>query len=335
MRVIAIPSSREQMALAAASELPIFDAKQIEAHAADLHLCAVDNNEEIRAHCSLWWNRAPSMTNHKVGAVGHYAAIDDGAADALLKKTKEHLHASGCTIAIGPMDGNTWRRYRFVTGSGSIQPPEAPFFLEPTNPPQWPTQFERAGFRPIAEYFSAMNSDPGRRDERIAPLAARLESSGIRVRSARRAELLDALRRIYLVSRVAFTHNFLYTEMPEEAFVAQYSPLLSRLQPELILLAERNTDLVGYAFALPDFAQAARGGAIDTFIIKTVAVLPDPELRGLGTLLVARTQEEGHRLGYSRAIHALMHENNVSRNISRHYAETMRRYTLYSMELAR
>ena len=335
MRAVAIPSSREWMALVPSAELPAFDAKQIEKHAADLHLCAVKGKGEIRAHCSLWWKQAPPLANHKVGAIGHYAAVDDEGASALLNEAMARLRTNGCTIAIGPMDGNTWRHYRLVTGDGSIQPPEPPFFLEPVNPPQWPAQFERAGFSPIARFYSALNRDPGRRDERIAPLAARLESAGIHFRSARRAELRDVLRRIYAVSRVAFAHNFLYTELPEEAFIAQYTPLLDRIEPGLILLAERGEELVGYAFALPDFAQAARGEVVDTFIIKTVAILPDPEWRGLGTLLVARAQEAGHRLGYRRAIHALMHENNISRNISRHYAETMRQYALYGMEMAR
>jgi hypothetical protein len=90
---------------------------------------------------------------------------------------------------------------------------------------------------------------------------------------------------------------------------------------------------VGYLFAVPDLAQAARGEAIDTFLIKTVAILPDPDLRGLGSVLVARAHQQGLRIGFRRCIHALMHESNVSRNISGHYATTMRRYTLYSREI--
>ena len=334
MRVIAVHSSRDRMALVESPALPEFDARNIEEHGADVHLCAVDGNDEIRAHCSLWWMQAPPLANHKVGAIGHYTAIDDDAASALLQEASVCLRANRCTIAIGPMDGNTWRRYRFVTGPGSFQPLEPAFFLEPMNPPEWPAQFVRAGFTPIAEYYSGLNTDLSRRDERIAPLAMRLDSAGVVIRSARRAELRDELKRIYAISRIAFTHNFLYTELPENAFIAQYLPLLSRIEPELILLAEHGPDLAGYVFAIPDFAQAARGSAIETIIVKTVAILPDPELRGLGTLLVARVQEAGHGLGYRRAVHALMHENNVSRNISRHYAETMRQYALYGMELA-
>ena len=334
MRVVAVGSPRGRMALADSPDLPAFDAMQIEKHAADIHLCALDGNNEIRAHCSLWWNHTPSLAKHKPGAIGHYAAMDDNAAGALLKQAVAQLRANGCTIAFGPMDGNTWRRYRFVTDAGSIQSPEPPFFLEPANPPEWPLQFVSAGFKPIAQYYSALNRDLARRDERTAALTERLQSAGVAIRSARRAELTDELKRIYAVSRIAFTRTFLYTELAEDAFLAQYAPLMERIEPELVLLAESGRDLVGYVFAIPDFAQAARTAAVDTIVVKTAAILPLPELRGLGTLLISRAQEAGHKLGFRRAIHALMHENNISRKISRHYAETMRQYTLYAKELA-
>jgi hypothetical protein len=68
---------------------------------------------------------------------------------------------------------------------------------------------------------------------------------------------------------------------------------------------------------------------IDTLIIKTVAVAPAMANHGLGGLLVGLVQRRARDLGYRRAIHALMHEQNVSRHISRRYAHTIRRYALY------
>lgn len=333
MRVVAIASQNERAALVQSARLPWFDPRQIEDHGADEHLCALGIDGGVRAHCSLWWRQTPRLPGHTTGAIGHYASADDEAASALLDAAIARLREHGCSVAIGPMDGNTWRRYRFVTGDGSVQPPEPAFFLEPVNPPQWPRQFERAGFGKIAEYCSALNSDLARPDERIEPVAARLECAAVRIHSAETADLAKLLTRIYQVSRFAFARSFLYTELPEEAFVAQYGGLMDRIRPELLFLAERDRELVGYLFAVPDFAQAARGSAIDTFLIKTVAILPRADLRGLGSLLVSRAQQAGHRFGFRRCIHALMHEDNVSRRISGHYAETMRQYTLYSREI--
>jgi GNAT superfamily N-acetyltransferase len=335
MKVVAVVSPQQRSAIVQAPGLAPFSAKQIAGHAADIHLCAVGPAGEICAYCSLWWKETPPLEAHRVGAIGHYASVDDDAAAALLAEAARLLRENGCTMAVGPMDGNTWRRYRFVTDPGPIEAAEPPFFLEPANPPGWPCQFERAGFARLAEYYSALNSDLDRHDERIAPIAERLENLGVVVRSSRNTDLHDQLRRIYAVSRISFARNFLYTELSESAFIEQYLPQLDRIQPELLLLAESGDDLAGYLFAIPDLAQAARGQAIDTFIIKTVAILPEPQLRGLGGLLVARAHEAGRRLGYTRAIHALMHKDNVSRNISGHYASTMRTYALYGRELER
>jgi GNAT superfamily N-acetyltransferase len=329
MNIMALHSSGERQALAEAAGMPPFDASQIEAHGTDLHLCAVDESGKVHARCSLWWNRVPPFQAHRVGVIGHYASQGDEPASALLQQALTALRRCGCTIAIGPMDGNTWRHYRFVTDAGS----EKPFFLEPANPPEWPLQFGRAGFQPLAEYYSALNTNLTLEDERVAHHATRLAERGIMIRFATGENLNEQLSRIYTVSRIAFTRNLLYTELPEDAFRAQYAKILPYARHELVLLAERGTELAGYLFAIPDLAQATRGELIDTFLIKTVAILPHPELRGLGSVLVARAQQQGLQMGFRRCIHALMHENNISRNISGHYAATMRRYTLFSREL--
>jgi hypothetical protein len=87
---------------------------------------------------------------------------------------------------------------------------------------------------------------------------------------------------------------------------------------------------VGFLFALPD----VRNDPAGTLIIKTVAVAPGATQAGLGSLLVGLVQREAHACGFRRAIHALMHQRNVSQNISRRYARTIRRYALFSRFLA-
>jgi len=330
MRIVALHSSAEREKFLDAPGLPTFDASQIDDHDPDLHLCAVIEPGEVRAHCSLWWNEVPPIAAHKVGVIGHYASAGDTAAADLLEEALDTLRHHGCTVAIGPMDGNTWRHYRFVTEFGA----EPPFFLEPANPPARPLQFERAGFKPLAGYFSALSTNLALEDKRIAQHTARLAERGVTIRTAEGENLDEQLGRIYKVSLIAFAQNFLYTELSECAFRAQYAKVLPYVRPELVLLAECGTELVGYLFAIPDLAQAARGEPIDTFLIKTVAILPNKDLRGLGSVLVARAHQQGMRFGFRRSIHALMHENNISRNISGRYAANMRRYTLYSREIS-
>jgi hypothetical protein len=54
---------------------------------------------------------------------------------------------------------------------------------------------------------------------------------------------------------------------------------------------------------------------------------------GLGGALMDLVQRSARDLGFRRAIHALIHETNVSRTISGRFARTFRRYALFSKQL--
>ena len=84
---------------------------------------------------------------------------------------------------------------------------------------------------------------------------------------------------------------------------------------------------------MPDAAQAARGEAVDTVVVKTLAVDPEARGAGLGGALVRAVQERARRKGYRRAIHALMHDGNASTRISRRLGRPIRRYALLGREL--
>jgi GNAT superfamily N-acetyltransferase len=306
------------------------DAERFEQEHPDAHLMAVDDHQGAAAQCSLWWSETPALGQQRVGLIGHYSAANDSAAQMLLAACCDRLRRAGCMCAVGPMDGSTWRRYRFVTDAGT----ESAFFLEPQNPPEWPQQFVLSGFSPLASYFSALNVDLSPRDSRLAEAENRLRSSGIVLRSSRTGETPEVLRRMYRVACIAFKNSFLYTELPPDDFLRQYERLLPLIRPELILLAEQETELVGFVFAIPDVLRQAANTPTDTFIVKTVAILPRRESRGLGTLLVDQVQQIGRELGFRRCIGALMHERNtLVCNLSAAYGKPIRRYTLFAKDL--
>jgi GNAT superfamily N-acetyltransferase len=282
------------------------------------------------ARCSLWFTEAPQLPGQRVGAIGHYAAADAEAAARILDFACDRLSAYGCTLTVGPMDGNTWRRYRLVTDRGT----EPPFFLEPDNPEDWPVHFTGRGFTPLAEYYSAVNDDLSRTDPRHDAVARRVAERGIALRPLDLDRFDEELRAIHALSVASFTENFLYTQIGAEEFVEQYRGVRPYVRPELVLMAERDGELVGFLFAVPDLLQAKRGDAIDTVIIKTMAVHPAHRGSGIGGVLMEFGHRAAHRLGYRRAIHALMHADNVSRRISGHTARTIRRYTLFAKPLA-
>jgi len=281
------------------------------------------------ARCSLWWSHTPTHEAHRVGLIGHYAAIDASAAAGILHHACARLAARGCTLVIGPMDGSTWNRYRLLTERGN----EPSFFLEPDNPDDWPAHFTAAGFTPLAHYCSALNDDLSRPEPRLGELTARAVNQGICIRLLDTARFEEELTALHALCLESFRGNLLYSPLPVEEFLGQYGAIRPHVQAGLVLIAEQQGRPVGFAFGMPDLMQAKRGQPIDTAIGKTLAVHPSLAGAGLGTLLVARIQEAARQLGYRRMIHALMHEDNRSRRISAHTGRIIRRYALYARPL--
>jgi predicted N-acetyltransferase YhbS len=283
------------------------------------------------ARCSLWWTAAPQRSGQRTGVIGHFAAPDAAAGCDALAAACVRLRAAGCTVAVGPMDGTTWRRYRVVTERGV----EPPFFLEPDNPDWWAEAFAAAGFRPLAGYSSSLVTDLAWRDPRAARAWDRLAHDGVTIRALDPENFLADLRAIFQVSLAAFASAFLYTPIEESTFLAQYTPYRDKIRPDLVFLAECDGEVVGYVFAIPDFAEALRGEPVHTVIGKTLAVRPGVRFGGLGLVLAERLHAAAAVGGFARVIHALQFDGNARvRSLSGNYGTIMRRYTLFHRPLA-
>lgn len=317
--------------LAEQPALPAFDAEVAEQTHADAHWTFGDAGA-VRARCSLWWSNVPQVPGQRIGIIGHYAASSSDAGTQLLQLVCEELTLQGCTLAIGPMDGNTHRSYRFITERGS----EPLFFLEPDHPDDWPEHFTRTGFTPLAHYYSALQTDLEQKDPRVPALEQRFREERVSIRPLNLQSFEDELHCLYPLVVASFQQNFLASPISEQEFFEQNRQLQPYVRPELVLLAEdeRTGEPIGFVFALPDRLQAHRGETVNTFIVKTLAIHPAYGGHGLATLLVNRLWGIAGQLGYIRAIHALMHEQNLSRRISqRNQGRIIRRYTLFSRML--
>jgi GNAT superfamily N-acetyltransferase len=304
-------------------------ATEFATHGVDLHLL-VEEGGELRARCSLWWRNSPPMAGERIGFVGHYEALSGESAALLLDEACRQLAGQGCTLAIGPLDGSTWRRYRFITRRGA----EPPFFLEPDNPDDYPRHFEDARFLPFSRYYSSLNRQLAEGVTLPAGLESRLSQEEITVRTVNIQLFDEELQRLYELSLAGFRHNLLYSDISRDEFMGMYAKVRPFLKSELLLFAEHHGEPVGFIFALPDLLRQQRGQAADTVILKSMAVLPQWNGKGIGAALMARVSANARELGFSRAIHALMHEENRSRKMSGHYGEEICQYTLYCRELA-
>lgn len=320
-------------ALARAATLPgptaDYAPAQILAHRAEGHVATA------QARCSWWFDTAPPLAGERPGTIGHFAAASAAAARAVLDRACEELARRGASLAIGPMDGNTWRRYRWVIDSA---PDEPPFLMEPTNPAAYPAWWRAAGFATLATYQSALVSRLDTRDPRLDRVRERLAADGVTIRTLPRdpdpARFEAELRALHAVSLVSFSHNYLYTPLSADDFVAQYLPYREKIRPEFVLIAEQAGRCVGYMFSIPDLLRPARGLPLDTLILKTAAILPRRAYAGLGGLLAETTHRAALAASFTRVIHALALEDNPVTNITARHGDVMRRYALFARRLA-
>ncbi len=290
----------------------------------------LSDSGRLAARCSLWWSGTPVCLGRKTGYIGHYAASDDKVSARLLDNACQLLQTAGAEQAIGPVDGSTWRRYRFITSSDETPP----YFLEPTNPPDCAEQWRKSGFTTFARYFSSLSDLQIAKAADVGALEQRLRCEGVSIRPFEMSAFRAELQRLFRVCMESFAGNLLYAPIAEEEFMRQYEKLRSVIVPELALVAERNNQPVGFVLVLPDIENVDSRRLPDTVVLKTLARLPGRALRGLGELLLVRGQAAARQMGYSKIIHALMHESNNSIVLSKKYGSRIfREYQLFARGL--
>ncbi len=308
-----------------------FDPESLRTQKQDEHWVLIDNGGFWVARCSLWWCSTPQYPGQRLGIFGHYAADDDAAAREMLKHACLRLQQEGCTMAVGPMDGNIWRSYRLITHDGG----EPPFLLEPNTPLEWSYHLRDFGFTETARYFSAINTCLSQEDPNYQHAAQYVNRQGIVIRNVDTYDLYEELNRVYEISTLSFQHSSFYTQLGRRKFHDIYFGLKAFIEPELVFIAECRGKPIGFIFAVPDLLQAQREQEVDTVIVKTVAILPARNFAGTGIVLAGRVQQAGRELGYKKVIHALMREGSVSGAISSRTARPFRRYALYAKQLGK
>ena len=265
---------------------------------------------------ALWTENTPELNGEPVATIGGCSFAPPQEGVALLAYAAEYLQKSFQTV-IGPMNGNTWLEHRLVTYSDS----SPPFALEPCTPPEWAEVFQNAGFSVLSRYSSSRLTLGSERNEKLEKLALRLSHKGVQIRPLNPDRFTEDLSAIYDLSCTCFKENFLYTELPKSLFLSKYAASKSQLDPDLILLAEKDGELIGYVFCYPS--------STETIVVKTLARHPERGVAGIGNVLVEQVQLKALSKGYQCAIHALQYEDNSSLKItSRYNSEVFRRYAL-------
>jgi hypothetical protein len=269
----------------------------------------------IAGAAALVYRDAPDWEGKRAAAIGGVAFDSAEAGQALLADLAAGLRTEGFRALLGPMDGDTWHRYRLVAESDG----SPPFVLEPTSGVYDRAAFVAAGFSPISSYVSAR----AKLVDTLAPDPVRMPGIVVTPWDGEGAEQLIA--QLFNMSASSFAGNHFFKPIALEAFLELYRPVLPLLDSRHVLFAHTQAgQLVGFLFGMPDRLAPTRPAAI----LKTYA----SALRGVGHLLADSYHRRALDLGFTEVIHALMHEDNSSRDRSeRHKAKVFRRYELMGL----
>ncbi len=265
------------------------------------------------------WFDGPVWDNHaKVATVGKCKFTSAEAGARLLADAAALAKSQGATALIGPMEGDTWHAYRLISDRGD----QPSFLMEPSSADHDQDAFKAAGFKIISSYFSAsapLSELPG-------PKPKDTDVFTIETWDGSDADAL--FTQVYQLSCTAFADNPFYKHITLDDFLAMYRPVVPLLKQDLILFACDSTDtLVGFLFGIPNYAE---GPAPKSVILKTYASLQ----KGAGHWLSYQFYTNAKAMGFEVAIHALMHDDNLSAIRSGlNGADVFRRYALMGRTL--
>lgn len=256
--------------------------------------------------------------------IGFFESINDiSVASFLFDEIKKFASQRGYDYLIGPINGSTWKKYRVTLPSDN-----PPFLLDNYNKPYYAELFEQCGFETIANYTSSICRKLDRDYSRLDKFKKIFAQKGVKIRKFDLQNFERDIRKIYEVSIKSFVNNFLYTPIAFDEFYKMYEPVKKFLNPEWILIAEdENDEAIAFIFCFDDLYNRDE----KSLIIKTLAQIPDYKYKGIGSYLAEFIHQKAHLSGYSSAIHALMHEDNVSANILA--SELYHEYKLYGISL--
>ena len=294
-----------------------------------------NENEEIAGSLNLWHNR-PNYNGRKTSYIGNVNIHEKYRKneDKLFNKVFEELKKRGIKTIIGPLNGTTWNIYRYVTDKRN----HPPFLMEPFNEDYYVELFEKIGFKALAYYISTImeNMNPvqrGHLSKKIEKLKKFDYYKDITVKSAENKDLITLLNKIYDLTIEAFKNNFLYSELDREIFLKMYMSYEDKIVKKFFKMLYLKDELIGYVFGIPDYAELQYKEKVETMILKTIAISPKYNGKGMGYILIDELVKEAEHSGYKNVIYALMHEKNISKNIGSLLGDELRRYALFIKEL--
>jgi len=306
----------------------------------------------ISAHTAL---PMAGLSPESLGTFGFFECVDDpAAASQLLRAAEAWLSARGARTVLGPMNFSLNAECGILVDG--FQSP--PFLLMNHNPPYYGVLLESGGYRKRKDLY-AWRYTVGEMPPELLRLAERVKNrSGLALRPLDRSHFERDARAVLRLFNDAWSHNWGFTPMHPDEFDEAIRELKQIVDPELVLIAEKEGREVAIAVSVPNLNEALAGldGRLFPFGIfkllwrlkvkrpKTARCLMlgiDPRERGFATLglsalLYVAMNEAGRRRGVAWGELSWTLEDNdaINQGIAATGAVRYKTYRVYEKVLA-
>lgn len=286
---------------------------------ADVRSFVAFRGETAVGRLTAYHNRILPQERRRYGLVGLFACENDPIlARALVEDASEWLRGYDLEAIRGPMAGDIWHRWRFMTrGFDTV-----PFPGEPRQPEYYPDLFTACGFAPVRTYSTKLITDLKSQLDLLSMASALNTKRGHTFRNIDQTNWEEDLRYVYELCRHSFATNWSVSESSCEEFFDIYNRWLRKVGHDGIVLAcDSKGSVVGLGLAIvaPE----------DTLNIRTVAVLPHVGGFGLGQAIVAELYQRAIAAGLKQVHHCLMGPNTPPQFWDHGLGQVTREYTMY------
>ena len=304
-------------------------------------IVAIKNNNYIKYHVE------------KTGFFGFFECInDEEVADALFKTAYEWVRAEGVEKLVGP-ENYTINESCGILTEGFEYPPVLGM---PYNLSYYKELYENFGFR-IAMNLSAYRLSSlqipsfAKRSMRISE--RQLVRNKITIRPINMKDFDAEIGRFHKIYNASFKENWGFVPLTEDEFRFQADGLKQIADPELVLFAEKDGEVIGFITTLPDYNQLfikiKRGRlfpiGIFTFLlnrkkidgcrVSIIGIKDEFRKLGIAPVLYGRIFEASHRKKLYMGEASYVMENNkvMRKNIEAIGGEVYKKYELYEKDV--
>ena len=240
---------------------------------------------------------------------------------------------------IGPVNGSTWYTYRFnLTDSRPL------FNGEPFQPLYYPDFWQKEGFVVSKQYVSNHVQVTDNNKVSFGEASEYLQKKALTLKKLSPSVYNENKTALHHFLVKAFSKNPLYSSIDIEEFSSLYDAFPAKILEEFayIILDKKNIP-VGLCLSYPTASFSSGQASIVTdnspckpkLVIKTIAIHNDWKNQNIGSLMVKLINGIAQKYKLNEVIHALIHCQNQSLDISKRKFDTntLRRYALFEKQL--